>query len=214
MNSEELFRISVEELPLFAILRGLPPEDAVRVGERLVEAGFRILEVPMNSPKPLESIRILSERFGSNVLVGAGTVLDSEAADAVLSNGGRLVVSPNANPDVIRTTVDGGAISVPGCLTPTEAFAALDAGAHGIKIFPAELVPPSGIKALRAVLPIDISVFVVGGVNARNMQAYLDGGATGFGIGSALYKPGKPIEQIDFDARSQIHEFTSLRGTN
>lgn len=197
--------------PLVAILRGLEPERAVAVGEVLVESGFDIIEVPLNSPDPLISIAALIDALGDRALIGAGTVLAEAQVDALAAIGARLVVSPNCNPAVIRRAVGHGMVSLPGVLTPTEMFAALDAGATGLKIFPAEMVSPAIISAVRAVLPPAAPLFAVGGINAGNMSDYLSAGVTGFGIGGSLFKPGKPLADIAADARSIVAAFNAAR---
>lgn len=199
-------------LPLVAILRGLEPERAVQVGEALADAGFDIIEVPLNSPKPLVSIAALVEALGSRALIGAGTVLAEAEVDTLAAIGAKLVVSPNCNPAVIRAAVAHGMVSLPGVLTPTEMFAALEAGASGLKIFPAEMVGPAGVKAVRAVLPRDVPVLAVGGITAANMGDYLAAGATGFGIGGAIFSPGKPLAEIAADARAIVAAFNAARG--
>ena len=177
-------------LPLIAILRGVRPDEAVAIGETLLDAGFRVIEVPLNSPEPLASIRRLAEAFGDRARIGAGTVLTVEQVRDVAAAGGTLVVSPNANPAVIRATKAAGLWSAPGVATPTEGFAALDAGADMLKLFPAEQLPPAVVKAWRAVLPRDVPLVPVGGVAPETMAAFVSAGAAGFGLGSALYKPG------------------------
>ncbi len=198
-------------LPLVAILRGLEPERAVAVGEVLVEAGFDIIEVPLNSPEPLSSIAALVEALGDCALIGAGTVLTEAQVDDLAAIGAQLVVSPNCNPAVIRRTVAHGMVSMPGVVTPTEMFAALEAGATGLKIFPAEMVSPAIIKAVRAVLPPQVPVLAVGGINAGNMGEFLAAGAAGFGIGGSLLKPGKPLADIDADARAIVAAFKAAQ---
>lgn len=200
-------------LPLVAILRGLEPERAVAVGEALVEAGFEIIEVPLNSPDPLVSITGLVEALGHRALIGAGTVLAEAEVDALAAIGAKLVVSPNCNAAVIRRSVACGMVSLPGVLTPTEMFAALEAGASGLKLFPAELVGPVGVKAVRAVLPPAVPILAVGGISAANMGDYLAAGAAGFGIGGALFTPGKPLAAIASDARAIVAAFHAARGT-
>ena len=198
-------------LPLVAILRGLEPERAAQVGEALVEAGFDIIEVPLNSPEPLVSIAALVEALGHRALIGAGTVLAEAEVDALTAIGAQLVVSPNCNPAVIRRSVEHGMASLPGVLTPTEMFAAIDAGASGLKIFPAEMVGPAGVKAVRAVLPRQVPVLAVGGISAANMGDYLAAGAAGFGIGGALFMPGKPLDAIAADARAIVAAYKAAR---
>jgi 2-dehydro-3-deoxyphosphogalactonate aldolase len=199
-------------LPLVAILRGLEPERAVAVGEVLADAGFDIIEVPLNSPEPLTSIAALVETLGDRALIGAGTVLNDAQVDDLAAIGAKLVVSPNCNPAVIRLTAAHGMVSMPGVVTPTEMFAALEAGATGLKIFPAEMVSPAIIKAVRAVLPQHVPVLAVGGINAGNMGDYLAAGAAGFGIGGSLFTPGKPLAAIAADARSIVTSFKAARG--
>jgi len=201
----------LEQMPLVAILRGVRPEEVVAVGRSLIEAGISIIEVPLNSPDPYDSISLLAGEFGKKALIGAGTVLTAGQAQRVIAAGGKLVVSPNMNPEVIRTTKSLGGLSAPGCLTPTEAFAALDAGADGIKIFPAEMASPKVIKAMRAVLPADANLIIVGGVNADNMQDFLAAGANGFGIGSALFKPGRTADAIRTAADGQVAVLRAAR---
>ncbi len=192
------------KLPLVAILRGLEPERAVEVGAALVDAGFDILEVPMNSPEPLRSIEAMVGALGDKALIGAGTVLETRQVDALADIGAGLVVSPNCNVQVIARTAARGMVSFPGVLTPSEMFAALDAGATGLKIFPAELVTPPILKAIRAVLPPTAPVYVVGGINAGNMADYIAAGASGFGMGGSLFKPGKPVKDIARDAQTIV----------
>ena len=182
---------TLDSLPLIAILRGLEPENAVAVGEAIVAAGFVCLEVPLNSPRPLESIQRLRDALDGRALVGAGTVLSVEAAHDVAAAGGQIVISPNTNPDVIRAAKTLGLLSIPGFFTPSEAFAALDAGADALKLFPAEVAGPKGLKAVRAVLPAETRVYAVGGVAPDTIANWRRAGASGFGIGSALFTPGR-----------------------
>ena len=189
MNSVDKFKTAMRELPLVAILRGLKPEEAADIGDVLVAAGFRLIEVPLNSPRPLDSIATLRQRFPQAV-VGAGTVLTAADVRDVAQAGGELVVAPNFDRDVVAETVRLGMASLPGIMTPTEAFAALAAGAHGLKLFPAELASPAVVKALLAVLPKGTPLIPVGGVGAENLAAWRAAGAAGFGLGSSLYKPG------------------------
>lgn len=199
-------------LPLVAILRGLEPARAVVVGEVLVDAGFDIIEVPLNSPEPLTSIAALVEALGDCALIGAGTVLTEAQVDDLAAIGAQLVVSPNCNPAVIRRTAAHGMVSMPGVVTPTEMFAALEAGATGLKIFPAEMISPAIIKAVRAVLSPQVPVLAVGGINTGNMGEFLAAGAAGFGIGGSLFKPGKPLADIAADAREIVAAFKAARG--
>jgi len=183
------FRTAMRELPLVAILRGIKPAEVPAIGDVLVEGGFRLIEVPLNSPQPLDSIAALRKLFPEAV-IGAGTVLTVAEARDVASAGGELVVAPNFDREVVEETVRLGMASLPGILTPTEAFAALKAGAHGLKLFPAELASPAVVKAMLAVLPKGTPLIPVGGIGADNMEAWRAAGAAGFGLGSSLYKPG------------------------
>ncbi|HMA52230.1 MAG TPA: 2-dehydro-3-deoxy-6-phosphogalactonate aldolase [Magnetospirillaceae bacterium] len=184
------------EPPIVAILRGIRPEEIVEVAGALVEAGLRAIEVPLNSPDPLESIARLAKSFGDRCLCGAGTVLRVDQVDAVAQAGGKLIVSPDTNAAVIRRTVELGLVSAPGFATPTEAFTAIAAGAKTLKLFPAAAYGTGYLKALREVLPADVSVLAVGGVVAAEMKDWLAAGAKGFGIGGELYKPGRPVAEI------------------
>ncbi len=183
-------RRCMADLPLVAILRGITPEEVPAALEALSTAGFRIIEVPLNSPRPFESIARLVERAGPDMLIGAGTVLDTAQVKQVAAAGGMLVVAPNCDPTVIRAARALGLATLPGVATPSEAFAALAAGADGLKMFPGESLPPAAVKAWRAVLPTGTLLLPVGGIAPGNMAEYVAAGAAGFGIGSALYKPG------------------------
>ncbi len=182
--------------PLIAILRGLTPQDAHAIGHALTQAGITRLEVPLNSPDPLDSIRILAREFGDVAQVGAGTVLTPDQVRAVRDAGGRMVLSPNCDADVIRATVAAGMASFPGVMTPTEAFVALAAGATGLKLFPGELIGPKGLRAMRAVLPAGTDCWAVGGVSVDTMAEWRRAGAAGFGIGSSLYTPGDSADTV------------------
>lgn len=196
MTPLEELRARLDECPLVAIIRGVTPDDVVAVGEAIHAAGIRIIEVPLNSPDPFDSIERLAKAMGTRAIVGAGTVLSVADVGRVRDAGGRIVVSPGGETDVISATVAGGMISAPGYFTPTEAFAALRAGAHALKLFPAEAASPTVVKAQRAVLPKDVPLLVVGGINPGNMRPYLEAGANGFGLGSGVYKPGQTAEQV------------------
>ena len=194
---------AMTQLPLIAILRGLTPAEAPAIGEALVGRGFAIIEVPLNSPEPLQSIAVLTARF-PQALIGSGTVLNAQQVQDVHAAGGRLVVAPNFNPAVVAQALALNMVVLPGVATPTEAFAALDAGAHGLKLFPAEMVSPATVKALRAVLPPNAALVPVGGITPDNMAAYRAAGASGFGLGSALYAPGRSAEQVHEKARAFV----------
>lgn len=180
----------LKALPLIAVLRGISPPEVAEVADALTGAGFRILEVTLNSPRPLESIRALAARCGDVALVGAGTVIDPADVAKVRDAGGRLIVMPHADVAVIREAKRQGLVCIPGVATPTEAFSALAAGADALKMFPAEALPPAALKAWRAVLPRDALVFAVGGMRPDNLAPYWEAGADGFGTGSNLYRPG------------------------
>jgi 2-dehydro-3-deoxyphosphogalactonate aldolase len=192
---------ALDELPLVAILRGITPDEADAVGDALWNANWRVFEVPLNSPEPLESIARLARRFPGAV-VGAGTVRTEDEVRQVHAAGGRLVVSPHFDARVVRAATWSGMVCMPGVMTPSEAFAALEAGAHALKLFPAEIIPPAAVKALRAVLPPAVALFPVGGIAPATMARYLAAGANGFGIGSALYQPGTPAEEVARAARA------------
>ena len=205
----EKFSAATRELPLVAILRGLTPAEAADVGDAIVEPGFRLLEVPLNSPQPFASISLMRTRF-PQALVGAGTVLDAQQVRDVHAAGGELIVSPNFNAEVIAEAVRLGMVCLPGVMTPTEAFGALAAGATGLKLFPAELASPAVVKALLAVLPRGTPLMPVGGITPANMAEWRAAGATGFGIGSALYKPGKQAPAVRADAARFIAAYTGV----
>lgn len=211
MNALDKFSAALRELPLVAILRGLTPQEAAAIGDAIVEPGFRVLEVPLNSPQPLESIALMRERF-PQTLVGAGTVLRAQQVREVQAAGGEMIVSPNFDADVVREAAKLGMVCLPGVMTPTEAFSALAAGATGLKLFPAELASPAVVKALLAVLPRGTSLMPVGGITPANMAQWRDAGAAGFGIGSALYKPGKPAAAVRTDAMKFIAVFANRAG--
>ena len=200
------FAAAMQQLPLVAILRGLTPSEAADVGDAIVEAGFRLLEVPLNSPQPLDSIALLRRRF-PDALVGAGTVLDAQQVREVHAAGGELIVAPNFSAEVVAEAARLGLVSLPGVMTPTEAFGALAAGASGLKLFPAELASPAVVKALLAVLPKGTPLMPVGGITPGNMGDWLAAGAAGFGIGSALYKPGKSPAAVREDAQRFVAAF-------
>ena len=199
----------LQQLPLIAILRGIRPEEVPAAADALTGAGFRIIEIPLNSPQPLESIRHLAGRSG--LLIGAGTVLSPGEVEGVAAAGGRLMVAPNADREVIAAAKRLGMVALPGVATPTEAFAALAAGADGLKMFPAEILPPKAVKAWRAVLPASIALLPVGGITPESMADYLAAGADGFGLGSALYKPGMSAAELGQRAKAFAEAYRTLK---
>lgn len=206
---EAHFNACFGAMPIVAILRGIEPREAVAVGGALVEAGITILEVPLNSPEPLDSIGRLVRALGDRASIGAGTVLDPESVDAVARAGGQIIVSPNCDAPVIRRTRERGMVSLPGCFTPSEAFAALKHGAHAVKLFPGELVTPAVARAMAAVLPRKTRLLVVGGVSADTIAEWRGSVVQGFGIGSSLFKPGMSSDDVGKRARALTN---ALRG--
>jgi 2-dehydro-3-deoxyphosphogalactonate aldolase len=190
--------------PLVAILRGIKPEEAEPVCNALAEAGLAIVEVPLNSPDPIDSIARLAARFGERLLIGAGTVMTSAQVAEVARVGGRLIVTPHADAAVVRAARAHGMFATPGFFTPTEAFAMLSAGADALKLFPAEAASPVVLRAIRAVLPSETMVLPVGGIGPHNMTAWIEAGAAGFGIGSSVYKPGDTPENVAAKARALV----------
>jgi 2-dehydro-3-deoxyphosphogalactonate aldolase len=198
VSASELFRRYLDACPLVAIIRGVTPGEAEAIGDAIHEAGIRIIEVPLNSPDPLQSIERLAKRFGEEMLVGAGTVLEPGDVGRVWDAGGRLLVSPETNVEVIAATAAIDLVSSPGYFTPSEAFAALRAGATALKLFPAEAASPAMLKAQLAVIPNEVPVLVVGGIKPDNMRPWLEAGATGFGLGGGLYRSGQSVgETLD-----------------
>lgn len=191
----------LERCPLVAILRGVTPEEVVGIGTVLERAGIAIIEVPLNSPRPIESIGRLTQHFGDRLLIGAGTVMSTADVAAIATAGGRLVVTPHAAEPVVRAARAHDMLACPGCFTPTEAFAMLAAGADALKLFPAEAASPSVLRGLRAVLPAGTALLPVGGIDATNMAGWRAAGAAGFGIGSAIYKPGDSAAAVAGKAR-------------
>ena len=192
------------QCPLVAILRGLPPDDAESVGAALVEAGLRIIEVPLNSPEPFRSIETLARRFGDAALIGAGTVMTEDDVRRVAAAGGRLIVTPHADPALVTAAKTAGLFAAPGFFTPAEAFTLLRAGADALKLFPAEAASPSVLRALRAVLPAGMMLIPVGGVDAATIPAWRASGAAGYGIGSAIYKPGDDAATVSRKAAALL----------
>jgi len=204
VNPRETFDLYFNQCPLVAIIRGVTPAEAADIASALYEGGIRIIEVPLNSPDPLASVRAIADALGERALIGAGTVLQPEQVAQVRDAGGRIVVSPNMNPAVIRATVEAGMVSLPGIFTPSEAFTALDASAHALKLFPAEAASPKVVKAIRAVLPKGAHLLVVGGVTPDSMAGWLEAGADGFGLGSGVYKPGETSDQTLKKTRAYV----------
>ncbi|HEY0411716.1 MAG TPA: 2-dehydro-3-deoxy-6-phosphogalactonate aldolase [Allosphingosinicella sp.] len=208
MNPSEELKRRLAECPLVAIIRGVTPDKVEATGAALYQAGIRIIEVPLNSPDPFASIRRLAASLGERALIGAGTVLDPADVGRVEEAGGRIIVSPNVFSPVIEATARAGMVSTPGYFTPSEAFEALRAGAHGLKLFPAENASPATVKAQRAVLPKDVPLLVVGGVRPDGMRPWLEAGADGFGLGSGLYRPGQSAEETAMRARAYVEGLT------
>lgn len=206
MKPFDKFASALQQLPLIGILRGLDPAHAPAIGQALVQSGFLLLEVPLNSPQPLDSISLLAHAH-PHALVGAGTVLNSAQVRDVHAAGGQLVVAPNLDAAVVRAALQLGLVCMPGVFTPSEAFTALALGAHGLKLFPAEMASPAALKAMRAVLPAAARVFPVGGITQGSMAPWLAAGASGFGIGSALYSPGKSTAAVREHALGFIAAF-------
>jgi len=204
VTSLAAFDAAFASCPLIAILRGVRPDEVVAIGEELVAAGFTLIEVPMNSPDPLDSVARLVAALGDRAMIGAGTVLTVDQVAAMRDAGGRMVISPNTNLDVIRASAAAGLVSLPGIATPSEALAALDAGATALKLFPAEAASPTILKAMRAIMPSDLRVLPVGGIVPEGMSPWRQAGAAGFGLGSALYKPGMTAAEVGIRARAFV----------
>lgn len=198
------FEQAFAQCPLVAILRGVKPDEVEAIGLALVEAGLTLIEVPLNSPDPFTSIARLAKAVGSRALVGAGTVMQVEEVTRVAEAGGQLIVSPHCDPSIITAARAQGRVALPGCMSPTEIFTAQKAGAHAIKLFPAELIGPVGVKALRAVVSPTLPLLAVGGVTPGGMAAYRAAGADGFGLGSALYKPGMGAAHVAINAKAFV----------
>ena len=196
---------------IVAIVRGVPPEQALEVGTALVQAGIRIIEVPLNSPRPLESITRLENALGREALIGAGTVLSTKDVDAVATAGGRLIVTPNTNPAVISRALERGLHPMPGFLSPSEAFAAIAAGARDLKLFPARTSGAGHLAAVREVLPSQVRVWAVGGIDATNLGGWLASGAVGVGVGGSLYRPGATPETVAAHARELVAAWHAAR---
>jgi 2-dehydro-3-deoxyphosphogalactonate aldolase len=204
VTSLAAFDAAFASCPLIAILRGVRPDEVVAIGEELVAAGFTLIEVPMNSPDPLDSVARLVAALGDRAMIGAGTVLTVDQVAAMRDAGGRMVISPNTNIDVIRASAAAGLVSLPGIATPSEALAALDAGATALKLFPAEAASPTILKAMRAILPGGLRILPVGGIVPEGMAPWRQAGAAGFGLGSALFKPGMTADEVGARARAFV----------
>lgn len=204
MTAKELLHRYLDQCALVAILRGVTPDEAEAVGDAIREGGIRIIEVPLNSPDPLASIERLAKKFGDSMLVGAGTVLTVEQVAQVRDAGGRIIVSPDTNAEVVAASAQAGLVSSPGYFTPSEALAAIRAGATALKLFPAEGASPSVLKAHLAVLPREVPLMIVGGIKPDTMGPWLDAGATGFGLGSGLYKPGQSAAETLDKTRAYV----------
>ena len=204
MSPRDLLQLYLDQCPLIAIIRGVTPDDAEVTGDAILEGGIRIIEVPLNSPNPLASIEKLAKKFGDRALVGAGTVLKLEDVARVGDAGGRIIVSPDTNPEVISAAAAAGLVSSPGYFTPSEAFTAIRAGATALKLFPAEAASPAVLKAQLAVIPRDVPVLAVGGIKPDNMRPWLEAGASGFGLGGGLYQPGQSAEDTLVKARAYV----------
>lgn len=202
------------QLPMVAILRGVTPEEIIPVAEAVYQGGFRYIEVPLNSPQPLESIARLVQHFGERACCGAGTVTNEQQVEELASIGARLIVSPNCDPLVIRRSLKYGMVSMPGVLTPTEAFAAIAAGAEYLKLFPAAGLGPDYVKNLKAVLPNGLKLLAVGGIHLDNMADFHRAGTDGFGIGGDLYRPGRSVEEVRELAACYMQTFTQLNGND
>lgn len=204
MSARDLLHRYLDQCPLIAIVRGMTPDVAEAIGDAIFEGGIRIIEVPLNSPNPLQSIEKLARRFGERMLVGAGTVLDPTDVPRVQEAGGRIIVSPDTNIEVIAASAAAGLVASPGYFTPSEAFSAIRAGAAALKLFPAEGASPAMLKAHLAVIPKGVPMIIVGGINPDNMQPWIEAGATGFGLGSGLYKPGQTAAETADKARAYV----------
>jgi 2-dehydro-3-deoxyphosphogalactonate aldolase len=208
MTLHEDFLARLDAVPVVAILRGVTPAEIEGVAEAIIAAGVTLIEVPLNSPDPFKSIELMAQRFAGRAIIGAGTVLSVANVQRCKDAGSQIIVSPNMRADVIAASVAAGMLSAPGCLTPTEAFAALDAGAHAVKLFPGEMVSPAAVKAMRAVLPKTATVLVVGGVTVDNAAAFRAAGADGFGVGGSIYRIGTTAEEAGRNAAAFADVFS------
>jgi 2-dehydro-3-deoxyphosphogalactonate aldolase len=203
---------ALEACGIVAILRGVTPDEVVAVSQTLYDAGIRVVEVPLNSPEPFNSIEKLSKAFADRMIVGAGTVLTVQDVNLLKAHGGQISVSPDCNPETISRAVELGLVPLPGVFTPTEAFAAIRSGAKHLKLFPAEVASPATIKAWKAVLPKHVKIYAVGGVTPQNMVEWLAAGASGFGIGSSIFKPGMSMAKISESAHSLVSAWKRAKG--
>lgn len=206
----DLFAQAMATLPLVAILRGITPGEVEEVGDVLVESGFRLIEVPLTSPDPFRSIAMLARRLGSAVVVGAGTVRRAEQLDALIEAGGRLMVTPHADAALIRAATARRLSTLPGVATPTEAFAALDAGADALKLFPSDMISPSAVQAFRTVVGPAVPLCPTGGITPGDLRRYVDAGADGFGLGGALYRPGESASDVRTKAEAFVSSWRDL----
>lgn len=204
---------ALEQCPLVAILRGIRPEEAAEIGDALIDAGLTVLEVPLNSPRPLQSIEAMAGRVGKEIVIGGGTVLDATAVADVRNAGGRLIVAPNADASVVAAARKEGLACIPGVMTPSEAFAMLKAGADALKLFPADMVGPGFLRNLRAVLPLEACVMPVGGIVPGSLAQWHEAGASGAGIGTALYRPGMGAQEVGRRARLLVREWEAIRAS-
>ena len=209
MTAHSQFDQAFARFPLIAILRGVQPDEVEEIGDALVQAGFTIIEVPLNSPRPLDSIARLARRFEGRAVIGAGTVLRVADVASVADAGGQLIIAPNTDVRVIAAAVEQGLVAVPGFFTPSEALAALDAGASALKLFPAEAASPQVLRAMRAILPQGTRVLPVGGIDPAVVGSWREAGAAGFGLGSALYKPGMTAVEVADRARAFVEAFAA-----
>ncbi|SFA92245.1 2-keto-3-deoxy-phosphogalactonate aldolase [Collimonas sp. OK607] len=199
-----MLKSAMKQCGLIAILRGVQPHEVAAIGLKLYEAGFRIIEVPLNSPQPFDSIRTLRNRLPADCVIGAGTVLTTDQVAAVKQAGGEIIVMPHSDPVVIAAAKQAGLVCAPGVATVTEAFAALAAGADVLKMFPAEQLGPNVVKAWRAVIPREVALLPVGGITPENLATFISAGASGFGLGSALYKPGLSADEVGQNANKFV----------
>ena len=211
LSADKFIRVTLTQMPLIAILRGIPPEEAPRVAKVLIDAGIRIIEVPLNSPNPIDSIQRMVNELGEQAIFGAGTVTDPQSIAKIKAAGGKLIVSPHLDVEIVRATRNKGLVSIPGVATPSEALTALSAGANALKLFPGEALPPRVLRSIKVVLPLQTLLLPVGGITQENMADYWQAGAGGFGIGSNLYAPGRSIDEITRRARALVETINGLR---